>query len=68
MRRLATATLLGLGLLGTASLLLCLLVLLLLAEPPWLLPWFLASAGAAALAFGVGIPLLATHRRRSLSG
>ena len=59
------AIFLALGAVSTLVFFLVLIVLLFLAEPLWLLPWFVGSALIAALSFGVAVAVLA---RRDKNG
>jgi hypothetical protein len=54
------------GGLGTLAFFTCLGILFFLAEPGWLLPWLIGSAGAGLSGCGLAVALLA--RRRPASG
>jgi hypothetical protein len=54
------------GGLGTLGFFTCLAILFFLAEPGWLLPWLIGSAGIGMVGCGLGVALLA--RRGPPSG
>ncbi len=54
------------GGLGTLAFFTCLMILFFLAEPGWLFPWLIGSAGVALLGCGLAVALMV--RRGSRSG